>query len=99
MPVCGSVEGDGTLVEIGYHGNILLKTNAGAGEAEIESLIQWRFLQYAGEVEGVGTGQLVCVGRLLRMGGESLPRAVWTSVGGRLTGKGELDAWVVWAVI
>ena len=41
----------------------------------------------------------MCVGRLLRMGGESLPRAVWTSVGGRLTGKGELDAWVVWAVI
>ena len=38
----------------------------------------------------------MCVGRLLRMGGESLPRPVWTSVGGGLTGKGELDAWVVW---
>ena len=33
-------------------------------------------------VEGVGTVELVCVGRLLRMGGESLLQPVWSSVGG-----------------
>ena len=33
-------------------------------------------------VEGVGTVELVCVGRLLRMGGESLLLPVWSSVGG-----------------
>ena len=52
-----------------------------------------------GEVEGVGTVELVCVGRLLRMGGESLPLPVWRSVGGGLTGKGELHDWVVWVFI
>ena len=35
-----------------------------------------------GGVEVVGTVELVCVGRLLRMGGESLLLAVWSSVGG-----------------
>ena len=33
-------------------------------------------------VEGVGAVELVCVGRLLRMGGESLLLPVWSSVGG-----------------
>ena len=51
------------------------------------------------EIEGVGTVELVCVGRLLRMGGESLPLPVWRSVGGGLTGKGELHDWVVWVFI
>ena len=43
MPVCGSVGGGGNLYGsgIGYHGNILLKTNAGAREPEIEGLIYW----------------------------------------------------------
>ena len=43
MPVCGSVGGGGNHYGsgIGYHGNILLKTNAGAGDAEIEGLIYW----------------------------------------------------------
>ena len=49
-----------------------------------------------GEVAGVGTVELVCVGGLLRMCGESISLPVWRSVGGGLTGKGELDAWVVW---
>ena len=35
--------------------------------------------------------ELVCVGGLLRMGGESFLLAVWRSVGGAFTGKGELD--------
>ena len=41
VPVCGSVGGGGNLYwsGIGYHGNILLKTNAGAGDAEMEGLI------------------------------------------------------------
>ena len=43
--------------------------------------------------------ELLCVDGLLWMGGESLPLPVWRSVGGGLTGKGELDPWVVWAVI
>ena len=51
-----------------------------------------------GEVEGVGTVELVCVGGLLRMSGESLLLPVWRSVVGGFTGKGELDAWVVRAV-
>ena len=51
-----------------------------------------------GEVEGVGTVELVCVGGLLRMDGESLLLPVWRSVGGGFIGKGELDAWVVRAV-
>ena len=33
----GNLYGSG----MGYHGNILLKTNAGAREAEIEGLIYW----------------------------------------------------------
>ena len=51
-----------------------------------------------GEIEGVGTVELVCGGGLLRIGGESLLLLLWRSVGGRFTGKGELDAWVVRAV-
>ena len=51
-----------------------------------------------GEVEGVGTVELVCVGGLLRMGGESLLLPVWGSVGGGFNGQVELDAWVFWAV-
>ena len=42
-----------------------------------------------GEIEVVGTVVLVCVGGLLRMGGESLLLLVWRSVGGGFTGKGE----------
>ena len=34
--ICWS--GGGTASGMGYHGSILLKTNAGAGEAEIEGL-------------------------------------------------------------
>ena len=48
-----------------------------------------------GEVEGVVTVELVCVSRLLRMGGESLLLPVWRSVGGEFTGNEDLDAWVV----
>ena len=51
-----------------------------------------------GKIEGVGAVELVCVRRLLRMGGESLLLPVWRSVGGGFTGKGEFDAWVVRAV-
>ena len=50
------------------------------------------------KIEGVGAVELVCVRRLLRMGGESLLLPVWRSVGGGFTGKGEFDAWVVRAV-
>ena len=50
------------------------------------------------EIESVGTVELVCVGGLLRMVGESLLLPVWRSVGGGLTGQGELDIWVVSAV-
>ena len=41
MPVCGSVGGRETSGGrmMGYHGNILLKTNVGEGEAEVEGLI------------------------------------------------------------
>ena len=40
MPVCGSAGGRGTFgIGMGYHGNVLLKTNVGEGEAEVESLI------------------------------------------------------------
>ena len=42
-----------------------------------------------GEVEGVGVVELVCAGRLSRMGGKSLLLPVWRSVGGGFTGKGE----------
>ena len=48
-----------------------------------------------GEIAGMGTMELVCVGGLLRMGGKSLLLPVWRSVGGGFNGKGELDAWVV----
>ena len=52
----------------------------------------------AGQVEGVRTVELVCVGGLWKVGGESLLLPVWRSVGGRLIGKEELDAQVVRAV-
>ena len=58
--------------------------------------VSW-FLQDGGG-EGLGTVELVCVGGLWRMGGESLLLPVWRSVGGGFIGKGELDAWVVRAV-
>ena len=51
-----------------------------------------------GEVDRVGTVELVCVGGLLRMGGESLLLPVWGSVGDGFNGEVELDASVVWAV-
>ena len=38
---------------------------------------------------GAGAVELVCVGRLSRMGGESLLLPVWRSAGGAFTGKGE----------
>ena len=41
------------------------------------------------EIEGVGAVELVCVGRLLKIYGESLPLPVWRSVGGGFTNKGE----------
>ena len=44
------------------------------------------------ETEGVGAVELVCVGRLLRMGGESLLLPVWRSAGAGFFGKGEMDA-------
>ena len=47
------------------------------------------------EIEGVGTVELVSVGGLLRMSGESLLLSVWMSVGSGFTGKGELDVWLV----
>ena len=47
------------------------------------------------EIEGVGTVELVCVGGLLRMSGESLLLSVWRSVGSGFTGKGELDVSLV----
>ena len=43
------------------------------------------------EIEGVGTVELVGVGGLLRMVGESFLLLVWRSVGGGFTGKGKLD--------
>ena len=42
-----------------------------------------------GKIEGVGAVELVCVGRLLRIGGEFLLLPVWRSVEGGFTGKGE----------
>ena len=44
------------------------------------------------------TEELVYVGGLLGMGGDSLLLPVRRSVGGGFTGKGELDVWVVRAV-
>ena len=46
----------------------------------------------------MGTVELVWVGELLRMSGESLLLPVWRSVGGGFTGKGELDVLEVRAV-
>ena len=43
------------------------------------------------ENEGVRTMEMVCVGGLLGMGGESLLLPVWRSVGGGFIGKGEWD--------
>ena len=40
------------------------------------------------EIAGVGAVKLVCVGRLSRIGGESLLQPMWRSVGGGFTGKG-----------
>ena len=37
----------------------------------------------------MGAVELVCVGRLFRMGGESLLLPAWRSFGGGFTGKGE----------
>ena len=48
-----------------------------------------------GEVEGVVTMELVCVGGLLTMGGESLLLPVWKSAAGGFTDNEELNAWVV----
>ena len=47
------------------------------------------------EIEGVRIVELVCVGRLLGMGGDSSLLPVWRSVGGGFTGKGESDVCVV----
>ena len=46
-------------------------------------------------IEGLGTVELVYVGRLLRMNGDSLLVPVWRSVGDGFTKKGELDVWLV----
>ena len=51
------------------------------------------------EIEGVGTVEVVCVGGLLRMSGETLLLSVWRSVGSGFTGKRELDVWLVRDVI
>ena len=55
----GSVGGGGNLYGsgMGYHGNILLKTNVGAGEADIEGLIYWE----GGEAQ---TEHLILIGCL-----------------------------------
>ena len=45
--------------------------------------------------EVVGTVELVYVGRLLRMGGDSLLVPVWRSVGDGFTGKGGTDICVI----
>ena len=50
------------------------------------------------EIEGVETVELVRVGKLLRMDGESFLLPVWRSVGGGFTGKVELGVWIVRAV-
>ena len=48
-----------------------------------------------GEIEGVGTVELVYVGRLLMIGCNSLLMPVCGSVGGGFTGKRESNVWVV----
>ena len=45
--------------------------------------------EVGGEVGGVGTVGLVCISRLLRMGGESLLLPVWKSVGDGFTGQSD----------
>ena len=45
--------------------------------------------EVGGDVGGVGTVGLVCVSRLLRMGGESLLLPVWKSVGDGFTGQSD----------
>ena len=72
--------------------------NDGGGITSLcDGAVSW-LLQNTGEIEGVGAVELVCVGRLLRMGGESLLLPGWRSVGGGFTSKGELDACVIRAV-
>ena len=39
--------------------------------------------------------ELIYIGGLLRMGGDSLLVLVWISVGDGFTGKGEPDVWLV----
>ena len=46
------------------------------------------------EIEGVEMVELVYVGTLLRMGGDSLLLPVWRSVRGGFKGKGESEVWV-----
>ena len=49
------------------------------------------------QIEGVEMAEVVFVGGLLWMGGDSLLVPVWRSVGDGFTGKGESDVWVVMA--
>ena len=51
-----------------------------------------------GKIEGVETVELVFIGGLLRMGGESFLLSLWRSLGVGFIGKVELDAWAVRAV-
>ena len=71
----------------------LVCRNDGGGESQ--GYVQVTSADYCRmrEKEGVGMVELVNVGRLLRMGGDSLLLPVWRSVGGGFTGKGELDVW------
>ena len=48
------------------------------------------------EIESERMFQLVYVGRLLWIGGDSLLMPIGGSVAGGFTGKGESDVWVVW---
>ena len=50
------------------------------------------------EIDGAEKVELVCVGGLLRMGGECLLMPVWRSVRIGFIGQGELDAWAFKAV-
>ena len=49
------------------------------------------------QIEGMEMAELVFVGGLLWMGGDSLLVPVWRSAGVGFTGKGESDVWVVMA--
>ena len=49
------------------------------------------------QIDGVEMAEVVFVGGLLWMGGDSLLVPVWRSVGDGFTGKGESDVWVVMA--